>query len=52
MIPEANGIEVHRGPAGNGYQERTVVSGPVRLDSTSIAGFSVALADLFPSSEG
>jgi len=48
VIPEDRCVEVHRGPAAVGCREGLQVSGPVRLESTAVTGFSVALADLFP----
>ncbi|MBX3731195.1 MAG: Uma2 family endonuclease [Verrucomicrobiae bacterium] len=48
LIPESRCVEVHREPTEEGFRQRTVVSGPVRLESTAIAGLGVALAELFP----
>ena len=49
VIPEAGCVEVHRGPAEGGYRERFVATGPIRLESTAVPGFSVPLAELFAS---
>ncbi|MBN8248631.1 MAG: Uma2 family endonuclease [Verrucomicrobia bacterium] len=48
LIPDARCIEVYREPTADGYRQRRVVSGPVPLESTALAGFRVALPELFP----
>ena len=47
VVPELKCIEVHRGPLPGGFAERSVHLAPCRVESASIPGFSVDLAELF-----
>lgn len=47
VVPEQKCIEVYRGALPGGFAERSVHVAPCRLESTSIAGFAVDLAELF-----
>ncbi len=49
VLPNIRCVEVYREPAAAGYRQKLTVTPPERLESTAVAGFGVALAELFVS---
>ena len=47
VIPAANCVEVHRGPADGAYAQRLTLMPPARLESSVLSGFTVELGGLF-----
>ena len=47
VIPAANCVEVHRGPADGAYAQRLTLMPPVWLESSVLSGFTVEIGGLF-----